>query len=83
MSIIEIIIIIRVINYITDYCISVFLVSLPVWYAQYGRGSGPIFLDLVRCVGTESRLIDCQYDPNASEDSHAEDAGVVCFNGTG
>ena len=57
-------------------------VTYPVLSAGFGRGSGPIHLDTMSCLGTEERLLDCRYDPNTSEDSHAEDAGVICFDGT-
>lgn len=57
------------------------LVSKPVLYAAYGQGKGPIFMDYVSCRGTEQRLIDCFYNPFTLYDSHAEDAGVVCFDG--
>ena len=46
--------------------------------AYYGRGTGPILLDDVGCRGTESRLIDCTYDPNTIDCTHSDDAGVRC-----
>jgi hypothetical protein len=43
---------------------------------QFSPVSGPTFLDSVRCVGSESRLIEC---PANSSGSHScSDAGVVC-----
>ena len=45
--------------------------------AQFGEGSGPIFMDNVACSGSESRLLDCSYD-NITDDTHLEDAGVQC-----
>ena len=62
---------------------SFLVVSFPVLFAAYGQGSGPIHLDTVSCSGTEERLIDCSYDSDTREDSHSEDAGVFCFDGTG
>ena len=48
--------------------------------ARFGQGRGPIFLDEVRCVGTESRLDDCSTIPIGSHDClHSEDAGVRCM----
>ena len=46
--------------------------------AYFGQGSGPIYLDNVGCIGSERRLLDCYYENDASEDTHAEDAGVHC-----
>ena len=44
------------------------------------NGAGQIWLDNVRCRGTETRLIDCPASPLGSHDCiHAEDAGVRCF----
>ena len=39
----------------------------------------PILMDLVACTGSEQTLLDCDYDNDAGEDTHAEDAGVQCF----
>ena len=39
-------------------------------------------MDSVRCSGTETRLTDCDYDADTSEDSHDEDAGVRCPQGS-
>ena len=47
--------------------------------AQYGAGSGPIYLTEVSCTGTETSLLQCNSDPILSSGcSHAEDAGVKC-----
>ena len=43
----------------------------------FGQGTDPIVLDDVRCVGTESRLIDCPF--TATHNCiHLEDARVRC-----
>ena len=42
------------------------------------KGTGPIFLSEVKCNGTESRLLDCKYDSNTTEDSHDEDIAIGC-----
>ena len=47
--------------------------------ARFGQGTGPIYLDNVSCSGSESRLIDCNYDPDTRDCGHSEDAGVVCL----
>ena len=50
--------------------------------AFYDEGTGPILLDEVRCVGTESRLADCLANSIGSHDCfHNEDAGVRCMLG--
>lgn len=47
--------------------------------ARLGQGSGAIFLDNVRCDGSESRLFDCPANPIGTHNcGHHEDAGVRC-----
>ncbi|XP_053120391.1 deleted in malignant brain tumors 1 protein-like [Hemicordylus capensis] len=47
--------------------------------AHFGRGDGPIWLDDLRCTGTESDLSQCPAKPWGQNDCHhREDAGVVC-----
>uniref|UniRef100_A0A672Y7Z0 SRCR domain-containing protein n=1 Tax=Sphaeramia orbicularis TaxID=375764 RepID=A0A672Y7Z0_9TELE len=44
--------------------------------AQFGRGSGVIWLDNVMCTGTESNLMECQHQGFGNHDcGHQEDAG--------
>ena len=55
----------------------------PLYNAHYGYGSGPLQMDNLKCKGSESNLLSCNYDPDTSEDYHTEDAGVKCYpNGT-
>ena len=46
-------------------------------FAFFGQGTGPIHIDNVRCLGTETRLLSC---PLLRVDNcvHAEDAGIRC-----
>ena len=48
--------------------------------ARYGQGNGSILLDDVACLGSESSLFDCNFDPVTSDCSHREDAGVRCLD---
>ena len=46
-------------------------------YAFFGRGSGLILMDNVRCNGTEQFLTNCTHNTNHNC-YHSQDAGVRC-----
>ena len=47
--------------------------------AHYGQGSGVIWLDDVKCTGTELTIRDCSHSGWRIQDcTHAQDAGVHC-----
>ena len=47
--------------------------------AEFGQGTGEIWLDNVHCSGTESRLSGCSANAWGSHNCyHGNDAGVVC-----
>lgn len=52
--------------------------ATAVGLAMYGQGTGPIVLDNVNCRGTENNILLCQNDPDTSDCTHREDAGVQC-----
>ena len=53
--------------------------------AQFGSGSGPVWLNQVGCLGNESKLSHCTHNGagNVGSCTHVQDAGVVCSNVNG
>ncbi len=47
--------------------------------AHFGQGSGPIWMNVALCAGSESTLKDCGSSGWGKNDSdHTKDAGVIC-----
>ena len=55
--------------------------AIPRLNAYYGRATGPIWLDYLRCTGNESTILNCTNYGASSISSfcdHGDDAGVEC-----
>ena len=53
--------------------------SMAFSYAAFGRGTGPILLDDVACVGDEETILECpSLPPGEHNCGHYEDASVGC-----
>ncbi len=63
---------------ITAYLYTVFAIgAVADIFTVFGRGSGPINLDDVRCSGSETHLVNCTH-ASTHNCGHHEDAGVTC-----
>ena len=53
--------------------------------AQFGSGTGPVWLHQVGCLGNESKLSHCIHPGagNVGNCSHTQDAGVQCVGVNG
>ncbi|XP_060066494.1 scavenger receptor cysteine-rich type 1 protein M160-like [Ylistrum balloti] len=58
--------------------------GIPTIKSLHGKVTGPVFLDGVKCDGTESTILSCpNMGWNVSSvhcDAHNDDAGVTCFS---
>lgn len=47
----------------------------------FGKGTGPVWLHNMDCLGDETALSQCRKSPPGTSDcSHSEDVGVTCFD---
>ena len=47
--------------------------------ARYGKGTGPIWLSSLSCIGNESSLFDCDQSSVSTKNcTHSDDAAVYC-----
>ena len=54
--------------------------ALAVYRARYGEGADPIWLDDVRCIGSEDNISSCPSNFWGTNDClHYEDVGVICL----
>ena len=59
--------------------LSLYIGGIAYSSAQFGAGSGPIFLDDVQCSSSLSQLLECYSKPILSHNClHSADAGVGC-----
>ena len=62
-----------------DFSLDVYIDGSRVLSTVYGQGTGLIVLDQVQCIGSESRLFDCQASPfGMSTCDHSMDIGISC-----
>lgn len=48
--------------------------------AHFGHGSGPIWMDNVNCMGSETRIEDCNHGGWGSHNcGHGEDLSISCI----
>ena len=63
----------------TEFVYNNYIDGIAYSNAHFGAGSGPIFLDDVRCTSTSSQLLECPSRPILSHNClHSADAGVGC-----
>ena len=55
------------------------IIGTALSFARFGEGSGPIWLDDVSCIGSESELLECPHNGIGNHNcDHSEDASVRC-----
>ena len=53
--------------------------AVAVRRSYFGAGNGKVILDNVKCVGTESSVLQCQHSPIGTHNCYPDEiAGVIC-----
>ena len=56
--------------------------AIVYFWSHHGAGTGPVYLDDIRCLGFEDSLINCSRsnfgDVGVNCLDHSEDASVIC-----
>ena len=62
------------------FCAFIHAVITAVVNAGFGKGTGPVFLDDIKCRGNETNILSCPQLPKDTTHNcrHSEDAGVQC-----
>ena len=50
----------------------------PTWTQEQALFFSPIHTDNVACYGSETKLTECMFHKDTSEDKHSEDVWVSC-----
>lgn len=67
--------------YSSDEFLFLLLLFSHMHSSHFGKSRGPIYLDRVRCAGTERELSECQnlgFGVQHCPSNHGRDAGVSC-----
>ena len=64
-------------------CVCVFFVTGPIIRADntYGKGTGPVWMRVLLCAGTEENIIECNHRTdvlNSPCDNHAMETAIEC-----
>ena len=60
-----------------------YAVGTPARGSSYASASGQVLMTKVMCTGSEDNLGDCPFQADTTGLSHAQDAGVKCYQPRG